>query len=65
MSVEDINQQGDELIMQAKKINTIAEKLSDAMEPGYQVDFDPDEAELMGAFEEDAISEQEAMESND
>jgi len=65
MSVEDINQQGEELVMQAKKINTIAEKITDAMEPGYQVEFDPDEAELMGAFEEDAITEQEAMDSND
>lgn len=38
-------------------------KLDDAMTPGYHVEFDPDEAERVGAFVEDALSEEEAAES--
>ncbi|MBV8634294.1 MAG: hypothetical protein JO002_07375 [Burkholderiaceae bacterium] len=38
-------------------------KLADAGVPGYQADFDPDEAELAGAFEEDALSEADALAS--
>jgi hypothetical protein len=34
--------------------DAIREKLSDALTPGYQAEFDPDEAERAGAFEEDA-----------
>ena len=33
------------------------------MTPGYQVEFDPIEAERVGAFEEDALSEADALES--
>ena len=40
------------------------EKLADAMTPGYQAEFDPDEAEQAGAFVEDALSEQDAAESD-
>ncbi len=43
---------------------TIAEKLADALTPGYQAEFDPDEAERAGAFVEDALNEQDAMESS-
>ncbi len=43
---------------------TIAEKLADALTPGYQAEFDPDEAERAGAFVEDALDEKEAMESS-
>lgn len=42
----------------------IAEKLDDALTPGYQVEFDPGEAEEAGAFREDALSEEDAAESN-
>jgi len=42
----------------------IASKLTDAMTPGYQAEFDPEEAERAGAFVEDAISEQDASESD-
>jgi hypothetical protein len=42
----------------------LSEKLTDADTPGYQVEFDPEEAELAGAFIEDAISEQDAIESS-
>ncbi|NOU15356.1 MAG: conjugal transfer protein [Methylococcaceae bacterium] len=38
------------------------QKLSDANIPGFIVDVDPDEAEWLGAFVEDALTEQDAME---
>jgi len=37
-------------------------KLADAANPGFMVDVDPDEADLLGAFVEDALSEQDALE---
>ena len=40
----------------------IDQKLNDADTPGYEVAFDPDEAEKM-AFHEDALSDQDARES--
>jgi hypothetical protein len=42
----------------------LCEKLTDALIPGYQAEFDPDEAEKVGAFQEDALSEQEALDSD-
>ena len=42
----------------------IREKLIDAMTPGFQAEFDPDEAEQAGAFFEDALSEEDAMASD-
>ena len=39
----------------------IREKLIDAMTPGFQAEFDPDEADQAGAFIEDALSEEDAM----
>ena len=41
----------------------IQEKLLDAEIPGFQAEFDPLEAERLGAFEEDALSEQDALDS--
>lgn len=39
------------------------EKMHDAYTtPGLEVPFDPDEAELVGAFEEDAMSDADALE---
>lgn len=43
----------------------VREKMADALTPGFQVEFDPDEAERVGAFVEDALSEQDATESGD
>ena len=40
----------------------IDQKLLDAETPGYEVSFDPDEAEKI-AFHEDALSDQDARES--
>jgi len=44
---------------------TLHEKLADAQTPSYQVEFDPEEAECVGAFVEDALSEQDAVDSGD
>jgi hypothetical protein len=49
---------------QANAADVLREKLLDAMTPGYQAEFDPDEAEQAGAFVEDALSEQDATESD-
>jgi hypothetical protein len=50
----------DELTAEA----VLNEKLTDLLIPGCIVEFDPDEAERLGAFEEDALSEAEALESS-
>jgi hypothetical protein len=42
----------------------IDQKLRDAETPGYEVSFDPDEAEKI-AFHEDALSDEDARESVD
>ncbi|MCP5303744.1 MAG: conjugal transfer protein TraD [Pseudomonadales bacterium] len=42
----------------------IAQKLVDAQTPGFHAEFDPDEAEMLGAFKEDALSEVEALDSS-
>ncbi|MCP5275239.1 MAG: conjugal transfer protein TraD [Burkholderiales bacterium] len=49
---------------QEMKRQLIAQKLTDAQTLGFQAEFDPDEAELLGAFEEDALSEFEALDSS-
>ena len=41
----------------------IQEKLLDAEIPGFQAEFYPLEAERLGAFIEDALSEQDALDS--
>ncbi len=42
----------------------LREKLVDMTTPGYQVEFDPEEAERVGAFVEDALSEEDAADGN-
>lgn len=42
----------------------LAEKLVDALTPGFHVEFDPDEASTVGAFIEDALSEEDATQSS-
>ena len=39
------------------------EKLLDLMTPGLPIELDPDEAERLGAFVEDAMTESDAWES--
>ena len=45
--------------------DALREKMADALTPGFQVEFDPEEADRAGAFVEDALSEQDAAESGD
>lgn len=61
-----MNEMPQEVVFDAKKdaAEALLEKLADASTPGYQVEFDPEEAERAGAFIEDALSEQAAMESS-
>lgn len=44
--------------------DTVREKLEDAQTPGYQAEFDPLEAEAVGAFFEDALTEADAIASS-
>lgn len=44
--------------------SVLTEKLTDAMLPGAVVEFDPEEAEQIGAFAEDALDEVDALESS-
>ena len=48
----------------AAAAGALREKLADAATPGYQAEFDPEEAERAGAFVEDALSEADAAESD-
>jgi len=47
----------------SKGIDVLADKLNDAMTPGFEVEFDPEEAERAGAFQEDALTEADALDS--
>ena len=49
----------------AASAEALREKLTDAQTPGYQAEFDPDEADRAGAFAEDALSEGDALASTD
>ena len=49
----------------AASAEALREKLIDAQTPGYQSEFDPDEAERAGAFDETALSEGDALNSTD
>jgi hypothetical protein len=43
--------------------NAVEDKFRDLMTPGYVAEFSPDEADLVGAFEDDALSTRDAYES--
>lgn len=49
---------------QANANEVISEKLADLSTPGYQAEFDPLEAEQVGAFIEDAMNEEDALDSS-
>jgi len=53
----------DTFIGEGDAVDVLAEKLTDAMVPGAIVEFDPEEAEKIGAFKEDALTEQDALDS--
>jgi len=64
MQSEDNNSSDNEVGIESEA-DVLVEKLSDAeTTPSFEVEFDPDEAEKAGAFEEDAISEADALESS-
>lgn len=64
MTDQDPRQQDEGLLSdEANAASALREKLIDAMIPGFQVEFDPDEAEKAGAFKEDALSEADALDS--
>lgn len=44
----------------ALNIDILHEKLSDAEIPGFYAMFSPEEAEAIGAFDEDALSDEDA-----
>lgn len=50
---------------EANAAGALSEKLADAETPGFQAEFDPEEAERAGAFVEDALNEQDASASGD
>ena len=45
--------------------SALREKLADALTPGFQAELDPEEAERAGAFQESALTEEDAAESTD
>ena len=47
----------------ATQDQVIEQKLVDAEIPGFEAEFDPLEAEKLGAFTEDALNEQDAKDS--
>lgn len=49
---------------EADASDVLNEKLRDEQIPGFEVEFDPEEAEKAGAFEEDALTEADALESS-
>jgi hypothetical protein len=49
---------------EANAAAALRDKLADIMTAGYEVEFDPDEAEQAGAFREEALSPQDAAESS-
>lgn len=51
-------------LKEAEQIDALTQKMTDVMNPGVVVELDPDEAELLGAIQDDAMSEQDAWESN-
>jgi hypothetical protein len=53
----------DKLKQETKALDVLREKLIDAETPGFQAEVDPDEAEKLGAFAEDALSEADALDS--
>lgn len=43
--------------------DAVQDKYLDLMTPGYVAEFSPDEADLAGAFEDDALNARDAYES--
>jgi hypothetical protein len=50
---------------ETRGVDAVLEKLNDALTPGYHAEFDPPEADLAGAFAEDALSDEDASASTE
>lgn len=48
---------------ETKLMDVMSEKFEDLVIPGFLVEVSPIEADLMGAFVEDALNEEDAMEA--
>jgi hypothetical protein len=44
-------------------VDIVRAKLVDSQTPGFQAEFDPDEADVAGAFEDDALDEHDALDA--
>lgn len=64
MTTDNLSQNEVTFDDEANAAAALREKLGDALTPGFQAEFDPDEAIRAGAFVEDALSEQDAAESD-
>lgn len=64
MTTEQYKSLGEMVAPENSTGDVIKAKLLDAMIPGFQAEFDPDEADRAGAFIEDALSEEDAMASD-
>jgi hypothetical protein len=63
---ESLEQAQAEAMIKAAGKDALEEKTLDMMTPGYAVECDPEEAEALGAFREDALEPEEALDaSND
>ncbi len=62
MNIKD-NVTSIQIVKEIPEDAALQDKMSDALVPGFQAEFDPDEADKVGAFVEDALSEQDALES--
>ena len=61
--MKQINKDGNSLDESGNADDVLVNKLDDARIPGFEAEFDPDEAERAGAFLEDALSEADALDS--
>lgn len=64
MTTEQKERFGEMIAAEDVTADVIKAKLLDAMSPGYQAEFDPDEADRAGSFIEDALSEEDALASD-
>lgn len=64
MNQQNLSEHAPTIKDEANAATALAEKLVDALTPGLHVEFDPDEASTVGAFIEDALSEEDAAQSS-
>lgn len=52
------------MIKETSLNDVVIEKLNDLLVPGFMAEVSPDEAEVMGIFSENALSEEDAKEAS-